>query len=84
MAEIFDIEELFITVRDKHLRAYNRLVFVTNNYRDMVQLLQLYMETLQDIDAKALDEIEEIRDMVVESGRIPIQKMLKYRINPYY
>ena len=78
----FTIDELFVTVRDKSLRAYNRLMFLTANYHNKPKLRRLYIQNVCHLEPEALKEIRRIEQKIKELGRATIQYILKYRCNP--
>jgi len=83
MSDVFSFDDLFITVRDSSLRAYNRLVFVTNNYGDKPKLKRRYLSAVRELDMRALEEINAIQRQLNASGPVAVQRVLKYRTNPY-
>lgn len=83
MSELFSVDDLFITVRDTSLRAYNRAAFMSANFGDKPRLMHSYVTYLCSLDSSALREINKVQNDIRKYGRITIQNILKYRINPY-
>ena len=83
MLELFNYDDLFITVRDTTLRAYNRATFIDANLRDKPKLRRVYFDYLRSIDSDALRHMNSVRGAIRKHGRTTIQNILKYRTNPY-
>jgi len=83
MSNIFTFEDLFITVRDKQLRAYNRLVLFANLTEKVPKVAQQYLRYVKEIDSSAAQEFATLKRSLRKEGLSTVQKRLKYRTNPY-
>lgn len=80
--EIFSFEDLFITVRNTQLRAYNRLMLATN-FEEIRGLSRRYLRHIQEIDGNGMQEISLLKRQIRKHGLITVQKQIKFFTNPY-
>ncbi|MBL4888646.1 MAG: hypothetical protein COB59_11155 [Rhodospirillaceae bacterium] len=79
---MFDFDDLFITVVDKKLRAFNRLMFITANYLDKPILKSAYFECIRYREPNCLFEIETVKQQIKKKGLLFFRKSMKDHTNP--
>ena len=79
--DMFDLEDLFFTVRDPSLRAFNRLIFTEHNFSWSPKLAVEYFTIIRRYDHDSLHHISEIQKQIEEQGMVAVRNKLKFLIN---
>lgn len=78
---LWSIDELFLTVRDNELRAYNRVMFMVANYKRFPALAARYRQVIASICASDGRDIELIRNKLNKEGHCTIVKKMANRLD---
>lgn len=80
---LFSFDDLFLTTRDRQLRALNRLIFFENLKKCVPKVSRLYLKFVKEIDPTAASDFVQVKRHIDRDGLPTVKKRLKYRINPY-
>ncbi len=73
---------LFVSVRDRRLRAFNRLQLMENIFRFMgVKAARKYIEDIEALGSGELNEVRKMERRVRAAGFDALRRQLKFRTN---
>lgn len=61
MRDLFELADLFITVRDKELRAFNRVIFTEGHLSGIRGAKKEYLSLIAEMDRSELQELERMK-----------------------
>lgn len=69
MHDLFDWSDLFITVRDKELRAFNRVIFAEGHLAGIREAKKQYVSLIAEMDADDAREMERMKQRLIDEAR---------------